>query len=745
MFALSREPASSQVVLWRNYEESELLPLGSREDLHVGDRWYDGEAIRWVTDSIPSDIAFLISDPSAAAGLDEGVFRVFGDQNLKDSVAISYNRIHPEKSVGIFKTEMQWLHLFCILPGYHPVVKILLVNGADPNSIDSHFKWTPLSWTTTSRTAKVLIETKAKVNARNERGETPLYVATMNDRHSVVEVLLSNHADPKATTSSQQRSPLHEARSGETAGLLIQKGAVVDCRDKWGRTPLHDAVTAGREDVVRILLANNASLHIADEGGETPLQKVKSENITQLVLQHVPDLNQQNEEGNTLLHLWCQDGNEEAVKCLLKQGVDNDIQNKKGETALDIARAKGALHIAALFPEQLWSASTSTGRFKQEFQILKDEKHKDGFLGKGSFGRVYKAREQRTNRVYAVKCIPFKDSPQNIANVLQEVRAAVELSKKSGIVVEYHDAWIEENESDDNDDSEFSEDEDDSSSTTEGEPDENETSNSAVSEEKQEELNNITSQERNQQLKNMRNGLKRSCNSDDRDGTDSKEDSDSNGGYEYNLYLQMELMDFSLQEFIRMRNQNYFKTNHRQLMSEDRRTAIRIFRDLCRAVDRFHKYGIHRDFKPENILISELEPEGGDTSKRYAVKLGDLGLAVKHHDRWSTANVGTPLYAAPEQWVTEARQTKYGSEADIYPLGLILIELLLPMEENERDDLFLENLHMKEVTIPEEIQYILDKEHLDLLERTLSHDPTQRPSADDLWYYFEEVSSAQKR
>ncbi|MCM8528836.1 MAG: protein kinase [Lentisphaeraceae bacterium] len=90
-----------------------------------------------------------------------------------------------------------------------------------------------------------------------------------------------------------------------------------------------------------------------------------------------------------------------------------------------------------------------------------------------------------------------------------------------------------------------------------------------------------------------------------------------------------------------------------------------------------HEHGIiHRDIKPDNILISS---EG-------KIKLADLGLAKKLGDEYSStisgATIGTPNYMSPEQ-ALNSREAD--ARSDIYSLGATLYHLLtgtLPFEGN---------------------------------------------------------------
>ncbi|CAG0911362.1 unnamed protein product, partial [Cyprideis torosa] len=169
-----------------------------------------------------------------------------------------------------YQERITWLHVFSFLPGFHPVVKVLLAHGADPNSVATQYELTPLHIAATLETAKLLLEYEAKVDVKDSDGCTPLLHATVSGRHSVVELLLAHGADPNITNIYDTTS-LHQARSAETAELLIQKGAEVNAKDEDGRTPLFVATENNRHSVVEVLIANGADPNIANEDEISPL------------------------------------------------------------------------------------------------------------------------------------------------------------------------------------------------------------------------------------------------------------------------------------------------------------------------------------------------------------------------------------------------------------------------------------------------------------------------------------------
>ncbi len=113
--------------------------------------------------------------------------------------------------------------------------------------------------------------------------------------------------------------------------------------------------------------------------------------------------------------------------------------------------------------------------------------------------------------------------------------------------------------------------------------------------------------------------------------------------------------------------------------------AIKLFHQICSGVAYIHKQKlIHRDLKPENIYLSD----------SCCIKMGDFGLATRtwqskrglavknNKAKELTHYVGIDMYMAPE--VKSGKQ--YTCKADIYSLGVILLEFLVPMKTRQEFD-----------------------------------------------------------
>lgn len=101
-------------------------------------------------------------------------------------------------------------------------------------------------------------------------GNTALLKAMIEDEQDdLVRWLVQNGADVNVGTSDGRR-PLHLARTGSIAELLLCHGADVTLQDNDGWSALHYAVNNARKDVVRALMRRGANqAAVTDNKGRT--------------------------------------------------------------------------------------------------------------------------------------------------------------------------------------------------------------------------------------------------------------------------------------------------------------------------------------------------------------------------------------------------------------------------------------------------------------------------------------------
>ncbi|XP_058649185.1 eukaryotic translation initiation factor 2-alpha kinase 1 isoform X2 [Onychostoma macrolepis] len=204
------------------------------------------------------------------------------------------------------------------------------------------------------------------------------------------------------------------------------------------------------------------------------------------------------------------------------------------------------------------------------------------------------------------------------------------------------------------------------------------------------------------------------------------------------LYIQMQLCERSLKDWIQERNS---RITEGLLMSVDpcesidSEHALKILKKILEGVEYIHSRGImHRDLKPRNIFLHGPECH---------VKIGDFGLACRNlimdeheqlpsssqagvnTDSAHTSGVGTFVYAAPEQ----LEGSHYDSKSDLYSVGVIAFELFQPFgTEMERVHTLGE---LRQGKIPNMLSknWPLLAKYITLLTST---DPSMRPSASQL-------------
>lgn len=179
-----------------------------------------------------------------------------------------------------------------------------------------------------------------------------------------------------------------------------------------------------------------------------------------------------------------------------------------------------------------------------------------------------------------------------------------------------------------------------------------------------------------------------------------------------NIYLILELCEHkSLMELLRKRKQ-LTEPEVRYLMMQ-----------ILGALKYMHKKRvIHRDLKLGNIMLDESNN----------VKIGDFGLAallMDDEERKMTI-CGTPNYIAPE--ILFNSKEGHSFEVDLWSAGVVMYALLIgkpPFQDKEVKTIY-RKIKANSYSFPSNVD--ISAEAKDLISSLLTHDPSIRPSIDDI-------------
>jgi ankyrin repeat protein len=149
---------------------------------------------------------------------------------------------------------------------------------------------------------------------------------------------------PRACRPDVSSNELHRVR------VLLDYGASLDDRGRYGLTALHYAVRGGKLPLIRLLLERGAQVDALDEDGLTPLlhlsksrSKADPVAVMELLAASGANVNARDDTHGTLLMYFARRGHVGAVRWLLANGADRNARNRSGKTAAEIARAHAGI------------------------------------------------------------------------------------------------------------------------------------------------------------------------------------------------------------------------------------------------------------------------------------------------------------------------------------------------------------------------------------------------------------------
>lgn len=197
---------------------------------------------------------------------------------------------------------------------------------------------------------RVLVQSGADILARNAAGDYPLY-ASLKKGQSVLREILGNASVDKG--DSDGKTPLRllvETRaSPDMLNLALSLGADPSSRDKFANTPLHAALNQKDNATAALLLKAKADPFAPNYQGVTPISLALADPAALKDFAQAAGLDAVDVLGEGFLHYAVRTGRGDAVKLLIDLGADKNARNISGETAFDVAKAKGDAAILTMF------------------------------------------------------------------------------------------------------------------------------------------------------------------------------------------------------------------------------------------------------------------------------------------------------------------------------------------------------------------------------------------------------------
>lgn len=248
------------------------------------------------------------------------------------------------------------------------------------------------------KVVKFLISRGANVNARSSLGKTPLHLTKISE---IAELLIKHGADVNAQDFTAERlTPLQNLYARDlhkgVAEVLISHGANIDYKTTSETTLLVLAVRGNNQELVELLIKNNADINFSKKGEGSALENAifntingKGSKIAEYLISKGAYLTIGSRLGFSELHWAVNQNSLTLVKKVLDYSAPVDNEDTEGNTPLILAVVNNNIEIASLLINSGADVNTKSEKWNsQPLFLAKDEKMRRLLLRGGANANV---------------------------------------------------------------------------------------------------------------------------------------------------------------------------------------------------------------------------------------------------------------------------------------------------------------------------------------------------------------------